>query len=84
MVQHHAVRFICDLKGRASISAALDTLELDNLSERRNKTRHDRITILSSEKCSEALSYSFDELMNTRLPNMAVTRAVSRGEPQTI
>ena len=31
MVQHRAVRFICDLKGRVSISAAFDTLELDNL-----------------------------------------------------
>ena len=38
MVQHRAVRFICDLKGRVSrISAAIDTLELDNLSERRKK-----------------------------------------------
>ena len=32
MVQHRAVRFICDLKGRVSISAALDMLELNNLS----------------------------------------------------
>ena len=31
MVQHRAVRFICDLKGRVSISAAIDTIELDNL-----------------------------------------------------
>ena len=84
MVQHHAVRFICDLKGRASISAALDTLELDNLSECSNKTRHDLLTILSSENCHKALSYSFDELKNRRLPDMAVTRAVSRGEPQTM
>ena len=38
MVQHRAVRFICDLKGRVSISAELDMLEFDNLSERRNKS----------------------------------------------
>ena len=83
MVQHRAVRFIlCDLKGRASISAAIDTLELDNLSERRKKSRHDLLTILSNEECHEALSYSYDELMNIRPPDMAVTRAVSRGEPQ--
>ena len=37
MVQHRAVRFLCDLKDRVSISAAIDTLELDNLSERLNK-----------------------------------------------
>ena len=37
MVQHRAVRFICDLKGRVSISAAIDTLESGNLSERRKK-----------------------------------------------
>ena len=32
MAQHRTVRFICDLKSRVSISATLDTLELDNLS----------------------------------------------------
>ena len=81
MDQHRAVRFICDLKGRVSISAALDMLDLDNL----NKSRHDvLLKILSNEECHEALSYLYDELMNTRPPDMAVTRAVSRGEPQTI
>ena len=83
MVQHRAVRFICDLKGRVSISAVIDMFELDNLSERRKKSRHDLLLtiILSNEKCHEALSYSYDELMNTRPPDMAVTRTVSRGEP---
>ena len=78
MVQHHAVRFICDLKGRVSISAAIDTFELDNLSERRKKA--DMICLLqflSNEECHEALSYSYDELMNTRPPDMAVTRGVN-------
>ena len=65
MVQHCAVRFMCDLKGSASIYAAIDTLELDNLSERRKKSRHDLVTILFNEECHEALSYSYDELMNT-------------------
>ena len=37
MVQHPAVRFTYDLKGRVSISAAIDMLELDNLSECRKK-----------------------------------------------
>ena len=31
MVQHRAVRFICDLKGRVSISPAIEKIELDNL-----------------------------------------------------
>ena len=66
MVQHRAVRFLCDLKDRVSISAAIDTLELDNLSERRKKSRHDLLlTILSNEECHEALSYSYDELIST-------------------
>ena len=66
MAQHRTVRFICDLKSRVSISAALDTLELDNLSERHNKSRHDLLlAILSNEECYEALSYSYEELMNT-------------------
>ena len=73
MDQHRAVRFICDLKGRVSISAALDMLDLDNL----NKSRHDvLLKILSNEECHEAFSYLYDELMNTRPPDMAVTRAV--------
>ena len=51
-----------------------------------NKSRHDHLlAILSNEECHEAFSYSYEELMNTRPPDiMAVTRAVSRGEPQTI
>ena len=85
MVQHHAVRFISDLKGRVSISAAIDTLELKNLGERLKKSRRDLLfTNRSNEECHEALSYSYDEFMNTRPPDMAITRAVSRGEPQTI
>ena len=82
MVQHRAVKFICDLKGRVSISAVLDDmLELDNLSECCNISL---LTILSNEECHEALSYSYDKLMNTRPPDMAVIRAVSRSEPQKI
>ena len=56
-------------------------LELDNLSECRKRSRHD---LLITSLSNEALSYSCDELMNTRPPDMAATRAVSRGEPQTI
>ena len=73
------------LKGRASMCAALDMLELDNLSEQHNKSRYALfLVILSNEECHEALTYSYDELMNTGSPDMGVTRAVSMGEPQTI
>ena len=66
MVQLLAVRFICDLKGRVGISAAIDTLELNSLSESYKKSRHDfLLTILSNEDCHGALSYSYDELINT-------------------
>ena len=55
---------------------------LHNISK---KSRHHLLlTILSNEECHEDLSYSYDELMNTRPPDMAVTRTVSRDEPQTI
>ena len=73
MLQHRAVRFMCDLKGRASSSAELYTLELDNLSKRRSKGRYYLLAILSNEECREALSYSYDELMNTRPSDIAVT-----------
>ena len=71
------------LKGRVSMCAALDMLELDNLSKQHNKSRYALfLAILSIEECHEALSYSYVHL---RPPYMAVTtRAVSGGEPQTI
>ena len=60
MLQHRAIMFICDLKGRVSISAAFDTLELNNLSERRNKSQHDFLTILSNEEHHEALRRTYE------------------------
>ena len=64
------------------ISAALDTLELDNPSEHRNKSWHDLfLAILFNETCHEALSYSYSKLINTQLPDVAITTAVSRGKP---
>ena len=40
MVQHKAIRFICNLKGRENISAAADKLEINTLKERRRGNRH--------------------------------------------
>ena len=42
------------------------------------------LAILSNEERHEALSYLYDELFNTRLSDMAVNKAVFRGEPLTI
>ena len=63
-------------KGWASISAALNALELDNLNE--------HLAILPNENCHKTIPYSHDELMDTRPPYMSVTRAISKGDPQTI
>ena len=72
-------------KGWASISAALNALELDNLNEHRNIGRHDLLlAILPNENCHKTIPYSHDELMDTRPPYMSVTRAISKGDPQTI
>ena len=39
MVQHNAVKFISKLKGRDSITLALENLDLKTLAARRGKTR---------------------------------------------
>ena len=71
-------QFIRDLNSRGSISAALDTLALDNLSERRNEGWTDLLLeILPNDECHKFLSYSNDELINTRL-----TTAIFKSEPQ--
>ena len=57
------------------------SVKLDNLIERRNNSLQDLLAILSHEECPHALSYSYDELINTQPPDMAVSRAISRGEP---
>ena len=73
------------MKGGASISAALDTLERDNINERHNKGRLNLLlAILSNEERPDPLSYLYDELISTRPPDMAVNKAVFRGEPLTI
>ena len=85
MIQHTAVRFICNLKGRASISKALKRIEMNDLRERRKLSRHRLLTrILSDEECHNVLTSSYDDLMNKRPPNASITRVVARREPQTI
>ena len=40
MVQHNAIRFILTLKGRDSVTAAHEKLELETLADKRTKIRH--------------------------------------------
>lgn len=85
MVQHKAIRFICNLKGRESISAAADKLEINTLKERRKGNRHSLLLrILSKENNHQALTNSYDKLINDRPDDIAITRAASKQHPATI
>ena len=85
MVQHNAIRFICQLKGRESITEARNNLQLDTLADRRTKIRHALLMrILSKEENHESLSSSYDELMSVKPDNIPNTRAATRGDPPTI
>ena len=85
MVQHNAISFISTLKGRDSVTAAREKLELETLADRRTKIRHALLLrLLSHEENNESLTSAYDELINNRPANVAVTRAVTRGAPPTI
>ena len=59
LVQHKAIRFICNLKGRECISTAADKLEINILKERRKGNRHSfLLRILSKENNHQALADS--------------------------
>ena len=85
MVQNSAIRFISKLKGRESITMARENLQIETLAERRTKIRHSLLLrLLSKEENHNTLISSYDELMNERSSNIAVTRAAARSEPPTI
>ena len=85
MVHHKAIRFICYLKGRESISATADQLELNTLKECRKGNRHSLLLpILSKENNHQAFAYSYNKLINDRPDDIAITRAASRQHPATI
>lgn len=85
MVQHNAVRFICNLKGRDSVSEAVESLGLETLGKRREKGRHSLLhRILSNEQSHNALVTSYEELMNARSAMAPSTRSAARGDPPTI
>ena len=56
MVQHNAIRFICNLKGRKSISAAADKLEIKTFKEHPKDNRHSLLRILSKENNQKSLA----------------------------
>ena len=85
MVQHNAVRFISKLKGRDSITSALEGLNLETLAARRGKTRHSLLLkLLANEENHNSLINAYEDLIYTRPTNMPTTRAAARGDPRTI
>jgi len=79
---NNAIRFISKLKGRDSITAARDKLNLETLTDRRFKLRHKLLLrLLSNEENHASLTNSYDELVNSKTQN---TRASSKGNPPTI
>ena len=85
MVQHNAVRFISKLKGRDSITSALEGLNLETLAARRGKTRHSLLLkLLANEKNHNSLINAYEDVIDTRATNMPTTRAAAKGDPRTI
>ena len=83
MVQHKAIRFITNLKGRDSITKARTQLNLETLTERRRKARHCLLLkLLSDDEHHGSMIKDYDELTNSK--DMPITRATSRGAPPTI
>ena len=84
MIQNNAIRFISNVKGRESITAAREKLGIKSLEDRRKDTRLTLLMkILSKETCHSALSEAYDELMNVNR-TVVTTRSAVRGEPTSI
>ena len=63
MVQHNAVRFISKLKGRDSITSALESLNLETLAVRRGKTRRSLLLkLLANDGFNAGYGRSFTAL----------------------
>ena len=66
------------------MTEAREKLELETLADRRTKIRHALLLrLLSHEENNKSLTSAYDELINDRPANVAVTRAVTRGDPPT-
>ena len=85
MLQHKAARFICNLRGRQSITEALKKLELSTLYDRRKASRHNLLMrLLSKEEIHSSLIDTYEELMSEQSKDIPITRAATRGDPPTI
>lgn len=85
MVQHRAIRFISQIKGRESITKARNKLELETLAHRRKQIRHTLLLrILSKEDNHQSLSSTYNELLSSKPDNAPLTRATTSGHPPTI
>jgi hypothetical protein len=84
MIQNNAIRFINNVKGRASITYAREKLGLHTLADRRKSNRLSLLLkILSAEQSHAALSSEYDDLMKTNQCSMT-TRSAARGQPKSI
>ena len=84
MVKNGVIRFICELKGRDSVTEALEKLDVQTLGERRKTSwRNLLLRFLSSEENQCLLIDSYDERVTTK-NSIPVTRAVKRCDPPTI
>ena len=79
-----AVRFIKNLKGRDSVTAAREDLQLLPLTDRRKNHRISLLMrILSDEGRHSALASAYEELVKTQPQRGVTTRASARGEPSS-
>lgn len=84
MVQNNAIRFICGIKGRVSISEARDKIALQTLEARRKDLRLKLLMkILSDGDSHKSLVDTYDELMTNRKCNVT-TRSLTQGQPLSI
>ena len=84
MVKNGVIRFICELKGRDSVTEALEKLDVQTLGERRKTSwRNLLLRFLSSEENHCPLIDSYDERVTIK-SSIPVTQAVDRSDPPTI
>jgi hypothetical protein len=84
-IQNRAVRFISNLKGRESLTAAKEQLCLDSLADRRKRHRLGLLMkILQNATDHQTLSSSYDEILNDRKYATMTTHCAAKGQPTSI
>jgi len=68
IVQHETIRFISTFKGRDSVTAAHEELELENLADITKTSHAPLLHLLSQEQKHKWVTSAYDELINDR-PN---------------